>query len=1045
MTVDQALLTTLEWRCIGPLRAGRVVAVAGDPLDDHVFYFGACAGGVWKTSDGGTYWENISDGFFNTASVGAIAVSEADPNVIYAGMGESCIRGDVSHGDGVYKSTDRGKTWVNMGLTDTRHIARIRVHPKDPDLVYVAGLGHAFGPNGERGVFRSKDGGRNWEKVLFRSDKAGAADLSMDPNNPRVIYAVIWEARREPWAMVSGGPDSGLFKTMDGGDTWTEITNNPGLPEGLKGRIGVTVSRARPDRVWAAIEAANSGLFRSDDGGDTWEMVSDNQNLVGRPWYYQHVFADPQDPDTVWVLNSKCWRSIDGGRSFTEMTMPHGDQHDLWIDPRNPQRIIEGNDGGACISFNGGVSWSSILNQPTAQIYHVTTDTQFPYRVYGTQQDSSGISVPSRSNKGAILWDDCYPVGVAESGYIAVHPEDSNLVFSGAIGSSPGGGGNLLRYDHKSGQVRLITVWPEQYRGWAATEMKYRFNWTFPIVFSPHDPSVLYTAGNMAFRSTDQGTNWEAISPDLTRNDVSKLGPSEGPVAKDSSVADVYCTLSIFVESPHEKGVFWAGSDDGLVHISRDGGKSWSDVTPPDLPEWSLISTIEVSPHDPATAYMAATRYKLDDTRPLLYKTNNYGETWVRITNGIPENDFTRVIREDKTRRGLLYAGTETAVYVSFDDGASWQSMQANLPRVPVYDLTIKDDDLIAATHGRSFWILDDLPLLHQLTDQTTQPSPQLFAPRATLRVPPPMGSGREPNPGKNYRLSSDTRVVAFYNTRKASGELNRVFLDAGKNPPDGVVVSYYLKEIPQGGVTLDFMETGGQVIQGFSSQAEEGAQKVPISAGMNRFVWNMRYPPAHKIEGGRAGQSGPLAPPGTYQVRLTVDDHPQTESFEVVKDPRVAATEDDFKAQFDLLIKIRDKLSETHDGVSELRSIRGQVDGWENRAKGHPQADSVTSAADTLKEKLSAIEGELVQVEVKGTRGRLNPQTKLSGKLTDLTRVVDIADFVPPKQAYDVFDDLSVQIERQLELLKGIADSDVPAFNKLVSGLGLPAIVAAS
>ena len=1045
MTVDQALLSTLEWRCIGPLRAGRVVAVAGDPLDDHVFYFGACAGGVWKTSDGGTYWENISDGFFNTASVGAIAVSEADQNVIYAGMGESCIRGDVSHGDGVYKSTDRGKTWVNMGLTDTRHIARIRVHPKDPDLVYVAGLGHAFGPNGERGVFRSKDGGRNWEKVLFRSDKAGAADLSMDPNNPRVIYAVIWEARREPWAMVSGGPDSGLFKTMDGGDTWTEITNNPGLPEGLKGRIGVTVSRARPDRVWAAIEAANSGLFRSDDGGDTWEMVSDNQNLVGRPWYYQHVFADPQDPDTVWVLNSKCWRSIDGGRSFTEMTMPHGDQHDLWIDPRNPQRIIEGNDGGACISFNGGVSWSSILNQPTAQIYHVTTDTQFPYRVYGTQQDSSGISVPSRSNKGAILWDDCYPVGVAESGYIAVHPEDSNLVFSGAIGSSPGGGGNLLRYDHKSGQVRLITVWPEQYRGWAATEMKYRFNWTFPIVFSPHDPSVLYTAGNMAFRSTDQGTNWEAISPDLTRNDVSKLGPSEGPVAKDSSVADVYCTLSIFVESPHEKGVFWAGSDDGLVHISRDGGKSWSDVTPPDLPEWSLISTIEVSPHDPATAYMAATRYKLDDTRPLLYKTNNYGETWVRITNGIPENDFTRVIREDKTRRGLLYAGTETAVYVSFDDGASWQSMQANLPRVPVYDLTIKDDDLIAATHGRSFWILDDLPLLHQLTDQTTQPSPQLFAPRATLRVPPPMGSGREPNPGKNYRLSSDTRVVAFYNTRKASGELNRVFLDAGKNPPDGVVVSYYLKEIPQGGVTLDFMETGGQVIQGFSSQAEEGAQKVPISAGMNRFVWNMRYPPAHKIEGGRAGQSGPLAPPGTYQVRLTVDDHPQTESFEVVKDPRVAATEDDFKAQFDLLIKIRDKLSETHDGVSELRSIRGQVDGWENRAKGHPQADSVTSAADTLKEKLSAIEGELVQVEVKGTRGRLNPQTKLSGKLTDLTRVVDIADFVPPKQAYDVFDDLSVQIERQLELLKGIADSDVPAFNKLVSGLGLPAIVAAS
>ena len=1040
MTVDSTLLTTLEWRCIGPYRGGRVVAVAGDPSEDPVFYFGACAGGVWKTNDGGTYWENISDGFFNTASVGAIAVSESDPNVIYVGMGESCIRNDVSHGDGVYKSTDKGKTWVDMGLTDTRHIARIRVHPKDPDLVYVAALGHAFGPNGERGVYRSKDGGRNWERVLFKSEKAGAADLSMDSNNPRIIYATIWEAKREPWDMISGGPDSGIWKSVDGGDTWEEITNNLGLPEGLKGRIGVAVSPARPTRVWATIEAKDSGLFRSDDRGTTWELTSDSQEVQGRPWYYQHIYADPQDPDTVWVLNSKCWRSVDGGKSFTEVTMPHGDQHDLWIDPRNPQRMIEGNDGGACVSFNGGASWSTIFNQPTAQFYDVTTDTQFPYRVYGAQQDNSAVSVPSRGLIGAILWDDCDMVGNSEGGRVAVHPENPNLVFSGNPGGIP------IRYDRMTGQERLITVWPELYRGWGAKDMKYRFSWTFPILFSPHDSNVLYVAGNIVFRSTDQGSIWEAISPDLTRNDVSKLGLSGGPITTESFGGEVYCTVFAFVESPHEKGVFWAGTDDGLVHISRDGGKSWNDVTPPDLPEWALINMIELSPHDRATAYIAATRYKLDDTRPMLYKTNDYGQTWVKITDGIPEDDFTRVIREDKTHRGLLYAGTETAVYVSFDDGASWQSMQANLPRVPVYDLTIKDDDLVAATHGRSFWVLDDLPLLHQLTDQTTQSPAQLFKPRATLRTPPPMGSGREPNPGKNYRLSSDTRVVAFYNTRKASGESDRVFLDAGKNPPDGVVVTYHLKERPQGEVTLDFMDVSGQTIQRLSSQDEHGAQKVPATAGMNRFVWNMRYPSAHKIEGGRAmGQRGPLAPPGTYQVRLTVGDHSQTESFQVVKDPRVEATEDDFTAQFDLLAGIRDKLSETNNAVSKLRSIRGQVDAWVNRAKGHPQVDTVTSAADSLKEKLLAIEGELVQVEVKGTLDRFNPQTKLSGKLEDLSRVVSIADFRPPKQAYDVFDDLSARIDRQLELLKGITSSDVPAFNELVSGLGLPALVWAS
>ena len=1039
MAIDQALLSTLQWRCIGPYRAGRVVAVAGDPFDDPVFYFGACAGGVWKTTDGGTYWENVSDGFFDTAAVGAIAISESDPNIIYVGTGDSCFQNMhiLSHGDGVYKSTDRGKTWVNIGLTDARHIARIRIHPGDPNVVYVAALGHVFGPNSDRGVFRSKDGGKTWEQVLFKSNKAGAADLSMDPNNPRVIYATIWETLRTPWGLVSGGPDSGLYKTTDGGDTWIEITNNPGLPEGLKGRIGVVVSPANPDRVWAIVEAPNSGLFRSDDGGVSWALVNDNQTLYDTASYYQHVFAHPQDPDTVWVLNNKSWKSVDAGKNFTEMTTPHGDQHDLWIDPSNPQRMIEGNDGGACISFNGGSSWSSILNQPTAQFYHVTTDNQFPYRVYGTQQDSSAISVPSRSQKGVILWDDCYITGVCESGHIVVHPEDSNLVFAGAIGSSPGGGGNLLRYDHKTGQVRLITVWPELDKGWGAKDSKYRFAFTFPILFSPHDPNVLYTAGNRVFKSTDQGTSWEVISPDLTRNDVAEPRSSESIDSDGSVRPERYNTIFAFIESPHKKGVFWVGTDDGLVHISCDGGENWSDVTPPDLPEWTLINMIEVSPHDPSTAYIATTRYKLDDTRPLLYKTNNYGETWVKITDGIPENDFTRVIREDQTRRGLLYAGTETGIYVSFDDGSSWQSMQANLPRVPIHDLVIKDNDLVIATYGRSFWILDDLPLLHQLTDEVTQSPAQLFKPRETLRIPPPMGSGRRPGPGKNYRLSSDTRVTAFYNCATGSDEVDRVFLDAGKNPPDGVVVTYHLQEKPQETVTLDFIEEGGQTIQHFSSQDDDLVRRTPATAGMNRFVWNMRYPTAHKIPGDTVTEArsalGPLALPGTYQVRLTVDEQSQTESFCIVKDPRVTTTKADFKAQFDLLIEIRDKLSATHDAVGEIRTLRMQIDQWVNCAKGHAQAGNVSSGADSLREKLTAIEYELVQVASNETQNRFNPPVKLNRKLAELSKVVDINDFRPPTQTYDVFHDLSARIDYQLGLLKDIVSLDIPAFNDII------------
>jgi photosystem II stability/assembly factor-like uncharacterized protein len=1053
---DSHILSALEWRCIGPYRGGRVVAVAGDPVDPAVFYFGACAGGVWKTTDAGTYWENVSDASLHTAAVGAIAVADSDPNVVYVGMGECCIRGDVSHGDGLYKSTDAGRTWTHLGLEDTRHIARVRVHPRNPDLVYVAALGHAFGPNNQRGVFRSADGGKTWDHVLFRSDKAGAIDLSLDPHNPRLLYAAIWEAQRTPWSLTSGGPDSSLYQSTDGGDTWMELTHNPGLPSGLKGRMGVALSPAKPGRVWALVEAEDGALFRSDDGGATWQRLSEERNLRLRFWYYGHVFADPQDPDTVYILNIQAWKSVDGGRTFTQLTTPHGDNHDLWIDPGHPQRMIEGNDGGACVSFNGGASWSTIYNQPTAQIYHVATDTRFPYRVYGTQQDNTAICVPSRSEKGAILSSQCYPVGSSESGYVAVRPDNPNIVYSGAIGSAPGGGGVMLRYDHSTGQVRIITVWPEMYGGWGAKDLKYRFQWTYPIVLSPHDPQILYAAGNVLFRSTDEGMSWEAISPDLTRNDPSKLEASGGPINKDTTGAEHYCTIFAFAESPHEAGVFWAGTDDGLTHLSRNGGQTWENVTPKELPEWTLISMIEVSPHDPATAYVAATRYKLDDVQPYLYKTNDYGQTWQRITAGIPAHDFTRVIREDPARRGLLYAGTETGLYLSFDDGASWQSLRLNLPAVPVYDLMIKEHDLVAATHGRSFWILDDLTPLHQLTEQVLSSPAHLFPPGPTFRLVPPMGYARQPAPGKRYMVAQGAPAT-YSETQSATGQTVRTFLDAGKNPPDGVIVTYYLGQKPEGDVTLSFLDAQGQLIKRFSSM-EASAQtsaavatepRMPVEAGLNRFVWNLRYSDARGVPGDATTErslSGPLAPPGTYQVQLSVGGQTYTASFELRKDPRVSATPADFESQFSLLIRIRDKLSETHDAINRLRSIRQQVEEWARRANGMSNGqtarEAIGQAATVIMEKLTAIEAELIQTRARVQQDQLNFPTRLNAKLSGLTSVVGSADGAPTQQAYDVFRELSMRIDQQLIQLQEVIDADVRAFNELIHASAIPAIV---
>ncbi len=1088
--IDAGVLGALEWRLVGPFRGGRVVAVAGHPTDPQTFYFGSTGGGVWRTTDGGLYWRNLSDGFFGRASVGGLAVAPSDPNVIYAGLGEATIRGNVSHGDGVYRSTDGGKTWAHLGLAETRNIGKVRVHPTDPDLVYVAALGHAHGPNPERGVYRSKDGGKTWERVLFRDERTGAIDLSIDPHNPRVLYAALWEARRGPHELISGGPGSGLFRSTDGGDTWAEISRQPGLPAGVLGKIGVAASPARPDRVWAIVEAEDGAVFRSDDGGERWTRLSEERNLRQRAWYYHHIIADPHDPETVWVLNVEAWKSVDGGKTFSTVPIPHGDNHDLWIDPRDPRRMIEGNDGGATVSFTGGDTWSNLYNQPTAEFYHVTADTRTPYRLYGAQQDNTTISVPSRAPIGGITRSEAFEIGGGESGYIAVRPDNPDIIFAGSYL------GFVTRYDGRTGQSRNIMVWPEFTLGAGAADAKYRFQWTAPIVLSPHDPNELYITGNHVFRSTDEGTTWEAISPDLTRNDPAKLGPSGGPITKDNTGAEYYCTIFAFAESPLQRGLFWAGSDDGLIHLSRDGGQGWENVTPPAdlLPEWALISIIEPSPHDPAVAYVAATRYKLDDFAPYLLKTADYGRTWTLITGGLAPDDFTRVIRADPARPGLLYAGTETGVRISFDDGARWQPLQNNLPVVPIHDLLVKDGDLVAATHGRSFWILDDLSPVRELTAAIPQQPAHLFTPRPTVRFRTNGGFGHPPTTGVNYKMTGAT-MIAYQQREKATGEKDEILLDAGKNPPDGVVLLYHLKERPADDITLTFLDADGREIKTFTSkpdkpQGQDGKEpaatagagaapgttpvageapvpataaadpakddeedkepKLPKEAGTNRFVWNGRYPDPVKVAGDKSSgfmgrTAGPLAVPGTYGARLKVGDQEYTTSFEIRKDPRVTATQEDLRAQFDLLLAVRDKLSQTNEAIAQLRGVRDQVEGWERRAAGRDEYRAVPDAAKALKEKLTAIEEELVQTKAKSSQDTLNFPIRLNARLDLLAALIGGADAAPTAASREVFADLSARIDAQRERLQQVLDTDVAAFNALIRDLNVPAIVPAA
>lgn len=1011
--IDTTLYHALRWRMIGPFRGGRVTAVAGHAAQPYTYYIGATGGGVWKTTDGGVTWRPLTDSTRMAGSIGAVAVAPSDFNVVYVGTGESPPRGNVSPGNGVYRSTDAGKTWTAIGLEQSGQVGHIVVHPTNHDVVYVAALGHIFGPNPQRGVFRSTDGGATWERVLFRDEHTGAIDIAMDPSNPRILYAALWQVRRYPWAMESGGPGSGLFKSTDGGTTWTEITRNDGLPDGIIGKIGVTVSPVNPDRVWAIVEAEEGGVFRSDDGGESWRRVNGDRSLRQRAWYYTHIMADPEDVETVYVLNVRFWRSVDGGKTFEAVSTPHGDNHALWIAPTDARRMVEGNDGGANVSFNGGETWTRQDNQPTAQMYHAFATADFPYHVCGGQQDNSTICVPSRTTGFGIQPRD-YVVGLGgcESGYVAQRPDELDVFFAGCYG------GQLERHDRATGMDRTITVWPDNPMGWGAADLRERFQWTFPIIVSPHDPDVLYVTSQHVHRSTNEGHSWERISPDLSRNDTTKMRPSGGPITKDNTSVEYYGTVFTLAPSPHDAQVIWAGTDDGRVQVTRDAGGSWTDVTPPELPEWALISMIDVSPHAPGRAYVAATRYKLDDFAPYIYRTTDYGRSWRRITRGIPETHFIRVAREDLERPGLLYAGGEFGVYVSFDDGERWQTLQLNLPIAPIHDLVLKDRDLIAATHGRSFWVLDDVSPLRHLQPELAGADAHLFPPSPAYRM-------------------------------RAGGGFAATGVAA--NPPAGAVVRFYVREIVEDReITLAFSTPDGDVIATFSSADEDRDERLEVEQGMNQFVWNLRYPEASSFEGMImwAGTTrGPMAVPGSYQVTLSVGEWEATAPFELLADPRTTVPLADLQEQFDFLIRIRDRVSEANEAVELIRKMRGQLDEVRDRIRNTPEgveadaADSVSAMARSITDELQAVEEAIYQTRNRSRQDPLNFPIRLNNKIAALTGVVGNGSARPTEQAYGVFEELSAQLQVQLDRLAAIVAERIPAFNALVAGLDLPAV----
>jgi photosystem II stability/assembly factor-like uncharacterized protein len=1043
--VDSTAFGALSWRNIGPQRGGRSVAVAGSASRPQEYYMGTTGGGVFKSTDGGETWLPVSDRYFG-GTIGAIAVSESNPDIVYVGGGEYPIRGNTSHGDGVYKTTDGGRTWSYLGLAETRHISKIKVHPKNPEIVYVGALGPVFSTTApHRGVYKSTDGGKTWKNILKRAgnDSTGVVELVMDPGNPEVLYAGLWEAYRKPWLMNSGGPGGGIFRTTDGGASWKEITRNPGLPKGTIGNVGITISPANPKRIWAIIEADDGGVFRSDDGGETWSQTNEERKLRQRAWYYSRIFADPKDENVVYVLNVQFWKSTDGGRTFPRpIDSYHGDYHDLWIAPNDPLRMVVGDDGGAEVTFNGGRSWTNI-DYPTAQFYHVSTTNHFPYRVCGAQQDNSTVCMSSQPDPGS-HFAEFYDAGGGESGYVTPHPTNPDIIFAGSYG------GHLTRKDTKSGFERNINPWPLNPMGHSAVDAKYRMQWTFPIVISPHDPNVLYVGSSVVLKSTNEGESFTAISPDLTRNDPRTLGPSGGPITRDQTSVEYYATVFTIAESPVERGVIWTGSDDGVVAVTRDNGASWERVTPPGLPEWARISIIEASPHAKGAAYFAANRFQLNDFAPYLYRTTDYGKSWTKITTGITPGEFTRVIREDPVRRGLLFAGTERGVWVSFDDGDHWQSLRRNLPPVPIADLVIKGNDVVLGTHGRAFWIMDDISSLRQLGAEVLAKDFHLLQPSDAIRT---MGG-----------------IAIQYWLKRGGQKVGLEFLDAKgqviwsySSDPDPLWVTDSLRLMAAEQARLDSLAALGVLPESARLPAAvqrptpfsnfEGGYRylpqpsVPSRAGANSFRWNLRYPDAVGFRGmifWAAGLQGPTAPPGTYSVRLTVGDKSETRSFQLAKDPRSIGSQPDLEEQFAFAIQIRDKTSEANTAVRTIRNLKAQLRD-RTREAGAPRGAALGRLAGALTDQLSAVEAEIYQVRNRSGQDPLNYPIKLNNQIAALLGVVTSAETKPTAQSYEVFKVLSAELDAQLAKLKGLLEGGLAGVNAELQRLGLTAITASS
>jgi len=1006
---EDAIIKAQNFRLIGPFRGGRAAAAVGSYTDVNTFYMGATGGGVWKTTDAGSNWKNISDGFFG-GSIGAIAITPTNESIVYVGEGENSMRGNVSEGlGGMWKSTDDGKTWKNMGLKEARHIVRIIVHPKNPDIIWVAAMGHLFGPNETRGVFKSTDGGQNWKKVLYVNEQTGASDLVIDPSNPEILYAGTWQLIRTPYSLESGGAGSGLFKSTDGGDTWTSIKTNKGFPKGVWGITAIAVAKSNTDKLYALIENKDGGLYVSENAGKTWELVNSDNNIRQRAWYYTKVFIDPADENKIYCPNVNFMVSSDGGKSFSSMRTPHGDHHDLWIDPKNGKRMIVADDGGAQVSLDGAKNWSTLMNQPTVQVYRLSTDNHFPYRVLGAQQDNSAFRILS-STYGAYIGESDFDVTAGgESGYIVADPTNSDIVYGGSYG------GLITRYDHKTGENRVINVWPDNPMGAGAEAMKYRFQWNHPIFFSPHNPKKLYTAGNHLFSTENEGASWNMLSPDLTTNDKSRQKSSGGPITQDNTSVEYYCTIFTAAESPLEKDLLWTGSDDGIINVSKDGGANWKNVTPKDIPQWMMWNRVEIDPVRKGTAYFAGTRYKLDDFTPYLYVTHDYGETWEKITSGINPLHFTRAIVASPRKAGVLFAGTEYGLYVSMNDGKSWEQLQLNLPVTPITDLLIRDNNLIVGTQGRSIYILDDLSFIENYQATNVNAS-KVFPIANVYRVPPQMGG------------------------RRNRGARTGMPANVGTNPAKGVIINYWKASTANDStrVMVSILDDQNKVIRTFNQNDVGGPS---TEAGFQTFVWNMYHTEIDKPDASLIlwnGSTSPvLAAPGKYTAKVTIDNTVSEQPFTILADPNYKVSDADLKAQEQFLLEVASSFNTIMKALKGIKEIRTQVQVLQKKTKD----SSFQKQSESLLANLKTIEEALHQTKAKSGQDVLNFPIRLDDKIAGVFESAASGYVAPTKQVKETYTDLKAQVDEQLKKYETLKKEGVKALNDAVHKLMIPVI----